>query len=526
MFAVIFIPDFSLQAVLRSEPELHGAPVALVNEAGGKGTISQFTQSARIAGVVEGMTPTQATARSPGIIIKNRSFAQEKTAGDVLLHSACQFSPSIEATAPGVCTLDLKGLRHLIDEKFGGEIIDLLARFHLRAKVGIAENPGLALQAARLAEPFLRVNDRIQFLAKAPLENIEPPSEIANVLRKWGIQTVGDFIALGRDRIAERLGVDGLEWFDRASANSARPLRLSHPPEIYEEVIEFEHEVESTEPLLFILRRFLDQICRRLELVYLVVEEIGLRLDLASGDSYERCFRIPSPTGNLDTLFRVLHTHLENLTMAHPITALRLNAKPCKPRHHQFGLFETSLRDPNHFYETLARLTALLGPDRVGTPVAESTHRPDAFRMETVRFDNSTARSEAERGLPPAGLTLRRLRPPLPVNVELRNNRPALLDSGGLESVVKPMFQAEWNFGSKPPSSRSQTTATAFARHIGLGVRGNTRIENAQGPWRSSGNWWDDQPWQRDEWDVQARDGTLYRLSHQSNGWFVEGVYD
>jgi protein ImuB len=53
----------------------------------------------------------------------------------------------------------------------------------------------------------------------------------------------------------------------------------------------------------------------------------------------------------------------------------------------------------------------------------------------------------------------------------------------------------------------------------------------AAGPWRSSGDWWEQKGWARDEWDVavQAESGiTFYRLVRDllGGGWFVEGSYD
>jgi len=58
MFAVIFIPDFSLQAVLRHEPELFSKPVALVDPGSSKTNIVQLTPAARACGVCEGQTPS------------------------------------------------------------------------------------------------------------------------------------------------------------------------------------------------------------------------------------------------------------------------------------------------------------------------------------------------------------------------------------------------------------------------------------------------------------------------------------
>jgi len=54
-------------------------------------------------------------------------------------------------------------------------------------------------------------------------------------------------------------------------------------------------------------------------------------------------------------------------------------------------------------------------------------------------------------------------------------------------------------------------------------------ITQAAGPWRTSGEWWQEgQAWDRDEWDVAMADGTLYRLVVERGvgQWFLEGIVD
>src|SRR4029079_14403516 len=106
MFAVVFIPDFYLQSVLRHEPDQRGRRVAVIDPALPKPNIVQLTSAARACGVAEGVTPSQAAALCGELLIKSRSLAQEQAATDVLLQTAYAFSPNIEATAPGVCTLE------------------------------------------------------------------------------------------------------------------------------------------------------------------------------------------------------------------------------------------------------------------------------------------------------------------------------------------------------------------------------------------------------------------------------------
>ena len=475
MFAVIFIPDFYLQAALRMEAAgLQDRPVALIDSSAVNPTLLQLTPAARAVGVCVGMTVTQAMARCRNIIIKPRSAAQEQAANAALLDCAWAFSPSVEATDDGICTFDLKGHIQISNIEF--RILNSLLELRLAGQVGIAENPLLAWHAARAACPCMVVKDAPEFLKVLPVESIEPTDEVRNILKKWGIHTLGEFLALGKNALAERLGPESLALFERASASGTRPLRLTNPPAVYEEAMEFEHEIETAEALLFVLRRFVEQLSLRLELVYLVAEEITLRLTLAGGDQDEHILKIPAPTRRIETLFGMLQTRLETLRTEQPIVGVRLSLRPCRPANQQLELFESDLRDPNRFYETLARLSALVGHDRVGTPVVEPSHRPDAFQMKPIDFAPCTKRDPKRQrtaALEPAprGPCLRRFRPPL----------PARFDAGILQR---------------------------------------------SGPWPLSGHWWDHQRWSRTEWDIQTTDERCYRLFEQHRATLVDASYD
>src|SRR5438874_1218166 len=143
--------------------------------------------------------------------------------------------------------------------------------------------------------------------------------QILMVLRKWGIQTLGQLAALDKEQLGARLGPEAIRLWERANGRCNRVLKLIRPPELFEE---------------------------------------------------------------------------------------------------QFGLFESTLRNPHQLSETLARLIALLTSDRVGTPVLEETHRPDAFRMEpfTWAVESAVPSGESSHALrtPHATAALRRFRPALP----------------------------------------------------------------------------------------------------------------
>src|ERR1700746_4163329 len=196
--------------------------------------------------------------------------------------------------------------------------------------------------------------------------------EIFAILHKWGIHTIGQLAALDKEQLAARLGPEATRMWERATGRSSRMLNLVRPPESFEESFEFEREIETAEPLLFMLRRFLEQLAVRLAAIYLVAKELTLRITFANSrqvrhgtdsshwrnepavagnQSYERLFKIPQPTNDVDLLFRMLQTHLENFRSEHPIVAVMLSAKPIKPAGEQFGLFETTLPKPTSLSE-------------------------------------------------------------------------------------------------------------------------------------------------------------------------------
>jgi protein ImuB len=325
--------------------------------------------------------------------------------------------------------------------------------------------------------------------------------QILAILHKWGIHTIGQLAALDKQQLGARLGPEAIRMWERANGQSSRVIKLIRPPESFEESFEFENQIETAEPLLFMLRRFLEQLAIRLSGIYLVAKELTLRITFTDKQIYERIFKIPQSTNNVDLLFRMLHTHLENFKSKHAIVAVALSAQPIKPAREQFGLFETTLRNPHQLSETLARLTALLGAERVGIAVLEETHRPDAFRMEPFKWNwtstgGNGGRSSATPGAHPKArgssplhtlrLALRRFRPAPSASVLFDENMPALVQS---EKI-----------GGK--------------------------IVKQRGPYLFSGNWWDEKSWSRAEWDLQLEAGELV-LAHESRGtWKLDGVYD
>lgn len=489
MFACLLLPHFRLQAALRwrETKDTNGA-VAVVDDQ--TDILLEVNAAARVHGITPGQTGPQAMARDGRILLLAPSPAQEDCLGRLLVERALALSPHVEHTLPGAVTADLRRVRgNPCWQQAGDAQVERFRADGLRLHVGVAATPDLSVLAARGADPVAVVYEPAAFVHPLPLESLDPSASLRQVLADWGVGTVGDLLRLPRAGLVERLGAEVEGLLRRVSGRHRRPLRLVRQRPAYAEAFDFEYEVETAAPLLFLLRRFLNDLTARLGEAGRVARRMELAIPLDDGSCHERSFCIPAPTADADVLFRILDTHLETLQLDRRPVGVRLALDDVPPSRDQLRLFESALRDPNGFGETLARLKAFLGNDCVGVPVPGDTYEPDRFTLrEGLGAAGEAAPSARLREDPPPGqgIPLRRFRPPPSASITLDDGRPARIASDPVTGAI---------------------------------------IRSA-GPYRLSGAWWDARRWEIEEWDVELADGGLFRLGRRQARWTVEGLYD
>ena len=481
-YVVLAVPDFSLHALCRSDPGLSGRAFAIVAGEGRRAKVTEVSREAR--GIAPGLAVTLAMSRCPGIVLMPRDPAAEVEANRLLMAAAFTLSPRVESTGPGCCTVDLQGADPVRAEAIMRLRVAELAGAGLPLRAGAGATPLLASYAARCAEPVLIVRDPANFLAPLPLAFADPTRGQEEILRGWGIATLGGLTALAKAQVGRRMGTEGVLLWERAAGESTRVLRLAEPARSFAAEWAYDPPVESTEPLFFKLRRFAERVALELRGAGFVADKLSLTLLLEDETDHRREFRLPEPGADVEGWMRVLNSHLETVRTEARVAGVRLVASPARPPQRQEGLFDAGLRDPASFWENLARIAAIVGDDRVGTPVPVDTHRPDSFVME--RPAEAVAPPAQAPVHPPFGPVLRRFRPPWPVRVSCEEGRPVRLEGGRLAGPVR----------------------------------------EALGPWRGAGDWWKPQSWACETWQVEMEAGGVYQLACTGDGWGVEGMLD
>jgi protein ImuB len=401
---------------------------------------------------------------------------------------AFEFSPFVEATDADTVTFDVSGLDRLfgLPQEVAGAIARRVRETGAKSSLAVAANPDAAICAARgfRGTSVIPYGDEGKFLESLPLSLLAPTPDLLETLERWGIRRFGEMAALPPLGIAERLGPEGLHLRELARGEANRKLLRLEEPLCFEDEIELEYPVELLEPLAFLLARMINGLATRLATRALATDELRLRLALEDRTTHERVLRLPVPALDTKAFLKLMQLDLEQHPPAAPILKLWMSMNPVKPQAAQTGLFIPLAPEPVRLELTLARIRAIVGQDRVGSPELLNTHRPDAFQWggpPGPRGSSGPATSfEAPR------LSLRIYRPPRLARVALASGQPDFVAADGIRGKV---------------------------------------LEFA-GPWRTSGDWWTIDPWTRDEWDIALSDGALYRIYCGPRGWFVEGSYD
>ena len=147
--ACIRLRDAPLAALVRLEPELADAPVAVVSNAGTAGFVLACTAHARAGGVAPGQTAHQARAVLPGLRVRAMDEGAIGAARAALADAAAAIAPRVEPDGDRVY-LDVGEVRGMYPSEPGivAAITAAAARVGLAVDVGIAGNKGVARVAA------------------------------------------------------------------------------------------------------------------------------------------------------------------------------------------------------------------------------------------------------------------------------------------------------------------------------------------------------------------------------------------
>ncbi|HMC34312.1 MAG TPA: hypothetical protein VKH65_07890, partial [Myxococcales bacterium] len=253
--ACLWVPEPSLVAALRAEPQLCTEPLAVVQagrDLGGRAHVLGATGAAQ--GVAAGQTLAEARAICPRLLTREASPERERAAAQAAREAADAVSPRIEETAPGLVYVDVSGLESLIgdDRAVARELVAAAERVGVRGAVGVAASKSVARLAARAASADLTLEatrwgvgggafrvvspqEQREFLAGLPLDALELPDELRESLRRFGLQTLGEVASLPPGPLAARLGPEAALLSRLARGEDTTALAPRAEPERFEE---------------------------------------------------------------------------------------------------------------------------------------------------------------------------------------------------------------------------------------------------------------------------------------------------
>ena len=486
--------EFPAQALLRLRRDLQSEAGAVIEGRAPQETVCALNKKARERGAVQGMTRLEAEGIA-GLKLLARSIEGEAAARTVLVECATQFSPRIEEASEGtacIVVLDIAGMERLFGppQKLAERLRAALATVGFRVSVAVSANYHTARIKAATQRGICMIpeGEEADALARVPISALHLAEEHGETFALWGIRTLGELAALPEAELVARTGPEARRWRALACGAATHVFEPIEPALCLEEFCEFETPVEQAEALLFIGARMIECLAGRAISRALALATLTVRMKLEGGGWHERVLRPALPTTDRKFLLKLLQLEIAAHPPSAAVVALTLAAEAGHTSKVQLGLFAPQTPEPSRLDVTLARLKAIVGEDRVGSPLLEDTHRADSFSMKGFAVGETAAVAGAQ----PGRMALRRVRPAAPVSVVQRAMLPVAFRD----------------------RERSFEVIAAY------------------GPWRTSGCWWSAGMWDGEEWDVLAVDtygeaiACVLTCERARNAWQLDALYD
>lgn len=511
-------------------------PIAIFH----KGLVVAASVAARADGVRRGQRRRDAQARCPSLEAVASDPARDRRLFAPIVSLVETLMPGVEVVRPGLCVLRARGPARY----YGGEeaaarvLLHALSREEIAAvRVGIADGPFAAEQVARApATDAVRIvapGEAAAFLAALPTTALGD-AELAHLLARLGVHTLGAFAALDPDRVRERFGAHGLGLQRLAAGDDPRRVEPRTPTiELHREVV-FDPPVELAEQVAFGVRRTAEEFIAGIGALDLVCTELRVELVGEQGERSERVWLHPGSFDATAVVDRVRWQLAESdggdaggdrepggaadaaaprsaSGGAAPLRGGALRSGVVRVRidpeavdaasHHRPALFGSGPEERVH--HTLSRVQAMLGHRGVLTPAVGGGRWLGERQVLTPWGDRAEATQERARPWPGS------VAAPLPATVYRVPRRVEVLSRDG---------------GAVGVDDRGSADGVPVAL-----VAGRTRhdIVAWAGPW----------PVREREWDAARRraayrfqvvdaDQRAWLLVCEHDGWSVEGRYD
>jgi protein ImuB len=269
-----------------------------------RGRVVAATAAARAAGVRVGRGRREAEAACCDLEVVARDPAAEARTFEPVLAAVADLAPRLVADRPGRLYLPARGPARALggEAATAGRLREAAAgalparpglREEVRVRVGIADGVFTATLAAR-RDAVVPPGGAAAFLAPLPVESLGDP-ELAGLLRRLGLTTLGAFAALEPAAVRERFGPPGLDAHRRARGDDPTPLVPDPPIEDLTAVLDLDPPPERLETVAFAARRLAAGFCDRLRAHGRSCLQVTVVAETATGERCERTWRHDPP---------------------------------------------------------------------------------------------------------------------------------------------------------------------------------------------------------------------------------------
>jgi len=519
---VLWCPDWPVRARAAAERLPEDAPIALLH----RGEVLACSASARAAGVRRGLRRREAQARCPELVVLDHDPSLDARAFEPVLEALEAALPGVHPLRPGLAAVRVRGAARY----YGGE---RAAALHARGVIARAGSPGAragiadglfaaerAAAATTESAPVAIVpgGGSAAFLAPLPVASLGDP-ELADLLPRLGIRTLGAFAALPATDVADRFGPEGARLHALAAGRDERAATPRLPPREHDREVAFEPPLDRADQVAFGVRIAADELVEALLGERLVCTALRVAIEGEEGETVERVWLHPRSFSAAEVVDRVRWTLDGTLVrrdasrnasgdasgLRSPVARVVLSPESVDPAGaHERGLWGAGPDEAVH--SGFSRVQGMLGHDGVLSAVPSGGRTPRE-RAELVPWGDRPVRRRDPREPWPGALP-----PPQPATVyELR--RPVrVLDPRG-----RPVAVDERGRLSGPPAALLEAPGGAGPREL----------TSWAGPWPLDERWWDAAEARRaHRFQVVDRAGEAWLLSLDDRGWWAEGMYD